>query len=297
MSFIAWAVWVVTVMTLATTACAYLEVDEPAMPTPCPAVTPVPAPIDPKLIVALVDCSISYQQYTKPALAVFVDVLPLVVSPGDHVIAAWIGSDSYGPLTTFFSETVPPVKGLVFDSSPRQPQKPSDADPIILWAEYEKQMKLYYCETAKWNNEVKARLESSQEARKSAVQEFLRKTESLRDLAPAKGHPTTGICEALRKASELFSSPIYREKQLPRKLLIFSDMMVSTDEGIEQCGGLKLAGVDVLVAMFVSPDPSLYVNVTKFWEKLLRDAGVSGPVDFLRVEVSTPDNLAKLLLR
>lgn len=84
--------------------------------TPCRVVTPVRDGLPPqpqsKFIYILIDKSLLYSRYTRASLDITTQVLPKVLSLGDRVIVAWIGSER-APGVTFFGGSVrrvaPPI--------------------------------------------------------------------------------------------------------------------------------------------------------------------------------------------
>ncbi len=307
--------FLVVLMALAVMAssCLPAVAEGPVLPTPCPSVTAIPAPVPvppaSKLIYALVDRSISYEALSRQALGLFADVLdvPGVVSPGDRVMVSWIGSDSYSPSSSLFSEVVPRPPERGFPTPVPSPTEPPSGSPVLSWAAYAKQVQKFQCDVATQNRQVKSLVDAGETDRKAALQAFHLKAGSLKNIETPKGDPSTGICDALSKVSEVFSSPLDGVDWASYRLLIFSDMEEwPLPKGGRLCDSVnlksKLKGVTVVVAMFYCPNGQVcqnwranYPQMRDAWETVFQDAEASLVSGFLRVEASTPETVAYML--
>lgn len=274
----------------------------------CPAETPfAPPSLNADFFYVLIDQSPSYAPLTATALDRLVDSLRLSVSPGDRIMASWIGSNSFEPVTTFFSEEVAlaQVQSPPFDA--QEPNTPSPNAASTAHRAYCRNVEAYNGTVQAYNTAVAPMATQVENEAALQVEDFMRRAESLRTATPPEGESGTGICEGLLKAGEVLSSPIDGREYAQRKLLIFSDLEEFPRSGLEKCSSLSLPDVTVVVALFHCPNqlavecprwaegPQRPEEVYDIWSEILERAGANVPDVFLRPEVSNPETIAHLL--
>lgn len=269
----------------------------PATPNPPQATAqPMPTPQPGRVIYALIDRSSSYQRYTSLALERLIEVLPMVMSPGDRVIAAWIGSKSGDPAETFLNEAVPLVD---------YPQYPPEIDCPPAFVENEttmqkqkRQQELRDCllRQEQRNQAIAGLTAAWEQDCQNSVQQFLDQAiPKLRSANFVVDDTGTHIYEAIYQASQVLPSITASQDSIKRKLLVLSDMQEFRATARDQVS-LNLSGVDVVIAMFDCPGPGPCEQLREEWTKTFFDAQASS-VDFLVVDATLPETLARLLLR
>lgn len=298
--------------------------------TPCPSLTPYPTVTarPAKLVFALVDKSKSYQRWTLPALVRFAEVLPIVVSPGDELIVAWVGTNSEDPTEVFFHERATYLAPPKMEAPPglptliptptvyATPTHPSEGRTTVQQLQHQatcesvrvaneheisrvrEQNDLaingYYCALQSWNASCDTATTVWERENQQALHTFIDETSATLKAVKVGGYDDwTHIYEALWVASSVFQSNIARERFGGYKLVIFSDM--EDDRlGDRHNLPLDLAKVDVVVAMFYCREAHRCEAEKDAWIAVFENAGARS-ITFLLVAESTLDALASAL--
>ena len=278
----------------------------PGGAAPCAVASEVPAASvaarSPVLTYALVDRSGSYRPLTSTALQLLDAVLPKIVGPGDHVMASKI-SDSDEPVTTFFSERVDLPAANATAAAPVLPNTPSPHDAQIAYRSYCDAVSTANDAIAKYNTATSKLGQSAGMSYLLALGGFIDKAHAIEQSVPPTGDPSTSICKALTKASEIVSSPVDGQSWSERRILIFSDMEESPPSGIQDCNGLNLKGTSVAVVLWqcaaqVGCDDwkANRLQIQKTWDDIFTRSGADlRTPDFLRVEVSDVDAVTQVI--
>jgi hypothetical protein len=298
--------------------------------TPCPHVTPYPTATagPPGLLFALVDKSKSYQYWTLPALDRFAEALPAILSPGDELIVAWVGTNSEDPTEVFLHQRAPYAPPPEIGKAPEfptliptptayaTPTYPAGGETTIQRKRHQdicESMRIeneqetsrvqqlndlaingYYCALQSWNASSETATRAWRRENERGLLAFVEEITTTLKAVDVGGYDDwTHVDEALWVASSVFQGDIARGQFERYKLVIFSDM--EDDRlGIRHDLPLDFAEVDVVVAMFCCREAQKCEAEKDAWTAVFENAHARS-VTFLLVADTTPDRLASAL--
>jgi len=299
-------------------------------PSACAPATPIPihTPEPSKLLYILIDRSGSYDDWTDDALERLAEVLPLVVGPGDRVIAAWIGIESEHPSEVFLNGSVRAVPAPDMAPAPQPPTPSATPTPIPVpptpekglsttgrrsyqdrcqeietknraasesaESENREAMNRHFCEVREWNSGYRAAMSTWQQERQSAEEGFLETAiPAIRHAIIEQYDAKTHIHEALYVAARVFNSAARHGAFGEYRLLILSDM--KEDRLYPEADlPLNLEGVDVVVAMMFCAKAHQCDQQERAWSAEFQTVGAKS-FEFLLVVESTAEVLVPLL--
>jgi hypothetical protein len=205
----------------------------------CPESVPVSDPVARawRSLYLLIDRSSSYREYTQWALDLVQSIVPKVISPGDFLAGAWIGTDAADQDGTFCCDhRVPDIDLPTFMplppyplAAPTLPAKPgaSSVEQLLIdayngrvKAQNSSQLNDYYCTVGNRNRDAAEKMSHFAAARIDLVRAFWR--EMAPKFVASRFDGQTQIKEALYRAALTLNDDPERKV---RSLVIFSDLV------------------------------------------------------------------------